>query len=108
MTEAEYRDQHPEYDEYEVSMIHDCSLCRHKKTDGIMIRCPYDESPRNPNCGFELMKPTLAQAVSEVEDLNIDYEDRTQEEVDYIDACIDTLIEFAKKHLESEKGGAES
>ena len=103
MTEAEYRDQHPEYDEYESPMCHDCSLCRHKKTDGIMIWCPYDESPRNPDCGFELMKPTLAQAVSEVEDLNIDYGNRTQEEVDYVDACIDTLIEFAKRSIERKK-----
>ena len=100
MTEAEYKDQHHEFDEYESEICHDCSLCRHKKTDGIMIRCPYDESPRNPDCGFELMKPTLAEAVSEVEDLNIDYGNRTQEEVDYVDACIDTLIEFAKRSIE--------
>lgn len=100
MTEAEYKDQHPEYDEYESEICHDCSLCRHKKTDGIMIRCPFDESPRNPDCGFELIKPTLAQAVEEVEDICLEYEDKPQEEVDYVDACIDTLIEFAKRSIE--------
>ena len=103
MTEAEYKDQHPEYDENEKE--HDCSLCRKlvkdKEKDIQWCGCEGGID----NCLF-VPKPLSLEEALNVTDtfMNLDYNGLSQDEIDVLDSAVELVFRAARKYLKGVKG----